>query len=329
MIISRTPYRISFFGGGTDYPEWFRKEGGAVLSTTIDKYCYITCRNLPPFFFTRHRIVWSEIELVSAIGEIKHPAIRECLKHYFGSDINGIEIHHQGDLPARSGIGSSSSFAVGLIKALHAWKNRIINPHDNASEAIRLEQSILKENVGCQDQIAASYGGFNKIEFKKNGDFTVEPLICPPQRLIDLNSRLHLYFTGTTRIASEIAGDIISNVKSKKNHFQRMREMVEEGADLLCSDADLDNFGKLLDEAWYQKKFLSNLVSNSEIDEIYTSAKLNGALGGKLLGAGSSGFMIFYVPLENTQRFKDGMSSLLNIPFQFDNTGSVIMHHSR
>ena len=329
MIISRTPYRISFFGGGTDYPDWFKNEGGAVLSTSIDKYCYITCRNLPPFFSSRHRVVWSEIELISNVGEIKHPAIRECLRHYFGDEIDGIEIHHQGDLPARSGIGSSSSFSVGLIKALYAWKNRVINPQDNANEAIRLEQFILKENVGCQDQIAAAYGGFNRIEFKKNGEFVVQPVICQNERLAELNSRLHLYFTGTTRIASQIAGDIISNVNSKQSHLRRMREMVEEGMKILCSEQNLDDFGKLLDEAWQQKKFLSKLVSTPEIDEIYAAAKFSGALGGKLLGAGSAGFMLFYVPHEHAQRFKEQMASLLHIPFRFDSTGSVIMHHSR
>lgn len=329
MIISRTPYRISFFGGGTDYPEWVAQEGGAVLSTTIDKYCYITCRHLPPFFADKHRIVWSNIELVSNINEIIHPAIREALKYYFGYNVDGIEIHHQGDLPARSGIGSSSSFAVGLIKALYALKGRLITKKENAIEAIKLEQDLLKENVGSQDQIASAFGGFNKIEFKCNQDFTVEPVIAPSSRLLDLNNSLFLYFTGTTRISSQIAGDIVANLQVKKQQLRRIRQMVDQGLEILSSNRDLDEFGQLMDEAWEVKRALSELVSNSEIDQIYRMAKINGALGGKLLGAGSSGFMLFYVPHNFQEKFKTAMASLLHIPFRFESSGSTILHHSQ
>lgn len=329
MIISRTPYRISFFGGGTDYPEWIAQEGGAVLSTTIDKYCYITCRHLPPFFADKHRIVWSNIELVSNINEIIHPAIREALKYYFGYNVDGIEIHHQGDLPARSGIGSSSSFAVGLIKALYALKGRLITKKENAIEAIKLEQDLLKENVGSQDQIASAFGGFNKIEFKCNQDFTVEPVIAPSSRLLDLNNSLFLYFTGTTRISSQIAGDIVANLQVKKQQLRRIRQMVDQGLEILSSNRDLDEFGQLMDEAWEVKRALSELVSNSEIDQIYRMAKINGALGGKLLGAGSSGFMLFYVPHNFQEKFKTAMASLLHIPFRFESSGSTILHHSQ
>ena len=329
MIISRTPYRISFFGGGTDYPEWVAQEGGAVLSTTIDKYCYITCRYLPPFFADKHRIVWSNIELVSNLQDIIHPAIREALKYYLGNEVDGIEIHHQGDLPARSGIGSSSSFAVGLIKALHALQGRIITKKDNAIEAIKLEQDLLKENVGSQDQIASAFGGFNKIELKSNRDFNVEPVITPAKRLSDLNDRLLLYFTGTTRISSQIAGDIVANLQAKKTQLRRIRQMVDQGLEILSSACDLDEFGHLMDEAWKYKRSLSDLVSNSEIDQIYQMAKTHGALGGKLLGAGSSGFMLFYVPEEFQEKFKTAMASLLHIPFRFETSGSTILHHSQ
>jgi D-glycero-alpha-D-manno-heptose-7-phosphate kinase len=328
MIISKTPYRVSFFGGGTDYTAWLEQEEGAVLSTSIDKYCYISVRQLPPFFDQRHRIVWSKIELTSDLDEIQHPAIKGLLKEYFRGDCPGLEIHHQGDLPARSGIGSSSSFAVGLVKAVSALKGRMLSRHELAQEAIRLEQDLLRENVGCQDQIAAAFGGLNLIEMRKGGVFSVEPVTVSAERYDSLNRSLLLYFTGTTRIASEIAGDLVRKIGDSAGHLRKMRQMVYRGIEILTSNRSLDEFGYLLDEAWEEKKRLSSLISNPHIDSIYENAKKNGALGGKLLGAGASGFMVFYVPVDVQARFRERMGSLLNIPFSMESEGSTVIHYS-
>jgi D-glycero-alpha-D-manno-heptose-7-phosphate kinase len=329
MIISRTPYRLSFFGGGTDFPVWYREQGGAVLSTTIDKYCYLTCRYLPPFFPTKHRIVWSQIELVSELGEINHPVVRAILQELKFDTESGLEIHHQGDLPARSGMGSSSAFTVGLIKALLALRGLLVSSKELALQAIDIEQNVLKEAVGCQDQIATAFGGLNRINFRKDGDFHVEPIPLSTSRLKELEESLLLFYTGTPRFSSDIAQHMIAGVAANEARLVRMHDMVSEGAKILCDQTrSLDDFGKLLHEAWQEKRQLSKHVTNTAIDDIYDAAHQAGALGGKLMGAGGSGFMYFYVPRENQPDVKKRLAHLLHVPFCFENEGSTIIHYT-
>ncbi len=327
MIISRTPFRISFFGGGTDYPDWYLKEGGAVLSTTIDKYCYLTCRQLPPFFSERHRIVWSHIEIVPSISAILHPAVREGLKFLGFDDSLGLEIHHQGDLPARTGMGSSSAFAVGLIKAMTALQGKMIGKHELALQAIELEQHVLKECVGSQDQMAAAYGGLNLIYFLPSGDIRVEPVTIPKARIEELDKSLMMFYTGTTRFASEIAAKVVANMGSKQQQLRQMRGMVDRAVEILNSDTDLTAFGELLHQSWLLKRELSSAISNSVVDGIYDTARANGAIGGKLLGAGDAGFMIFFVPPEKQDAVKQALSQYLRVPFSFETEGSTIIHY--
>jgi D-glycero-alpha-D-manno-heptose-7-phosphate kinase len=327
LIISRTPFRISFFGGGTDYPEWYLKEGGAVLSTTIDKYCYLTCRQLPPFFADKHRIVWSHIETVSAISAVLHPAVREGLKFLGFDDSVGLEIHHQGDLPARTGMGSSSAFAVGLIKAMTALQGKMIGKHELALQAIELEQHILKECVGSQDQVATAYGGLNLIYFLPSGDIRVEPVTIPKARIEELDKSLMMFYTGTTRFASEIAAKVVANMGSKQQQLRQMRGMVDRAIEILNSDTDLTAFGELLHQSWLLKRELSSAISNSVVDGIYSAAMESGAIGGKLLGAGDAGFMIFFVPPEKQESVKQALAQYLRVPFSFETEGSTIIHY--
>ena len=327
MIISRTPYRISFFGGGTDYPAWYQEDGGAVLSTTIDKYCYISCRFLPPFFNIRHRIVWSHIETVSTISEILHPAVREGLRFLGFDDSVGLEIHHQGDLPARAGMGSSSSFSVGLIKALTALRGQMISKHDLAQKAIELEKTVLKEHVGSQDQVAAAYGGFNVIYFSRDGSIRVEPVTIPASRVLELQSRLLLFYTGTSRFASEVAAEVIANLQNKREVLRQMRSFVDQALSILNGNGSLDDFGLLLHENWKLKCKQSKLVTNPLVDGIYQTAIEHGALGGKLLGAGASGFMVFYVPPERQQRVIQALDGHLQVPFKFETEGSSLIYY--
>jgi D-glycero-alpha-D-manno-heptose-7-phosphate kinase len=327
MIISKTPYRISFFGGGTDYPPWYLKHGGAVISTTIDKYCFLSCRVLPPFFSNKYRIVWSHIEKTSTISEILHPAVREGLRYMGIVGDQGLEIHHQGDLPARAGMGSSSSFAVGLIKALTALRGEIIGKKDLAYKAIELEQSVLKENVGSQDQVAAAYGGFNVISFTQQGDIQIEPVTVRKSTLEALNDRLLLFYTGTSRLSSEVAGDVITNLSSRSHELNTMRKMVDKAVTILNTNKDLDDFGRLLHETWTLKQNLSKMISNTTIKTIYQTAVENGAVGGKLLGAGSSGFVVFYVPPQNQKKVRKALSNYLHVPFRFESEGSTLIHY--
>jgi D-glycero-alpha-D-manno-heptose-7-phosphate kinase len=323
MIITKTPYRISFFGGGTDLNQWFKENGGAVLSTSIDKYCYISCRYLPKFFKHKYRFVYSQIEDVIELDEIKHPAIKGLLKHLNWE--NGIELHHDGDLPARSGLGSSSSFTVGMLNALSAIQGKHISKNELAKQAIFIEQKVLNENVGCQDQIAAAYGGFNKIEFYGEDSFKVSPIIIPEKRLTELQGNLLLFFTGISRFASEIEKSKILNFNSKKNELNKMLEMVDISIDILVNQKkNIDDFGYLLNEGWNYKKSLSSLVSNKEVDEIYNSALKSGALGGKLLGAGGGGFILFYAPKESHNNIIKCLSHLIHVPFKFENLGSTV-----
>jgi D-glycero-alpha-D-manno-heptose-7-phosphate kinase len=324
MIISRTPFRISFFGGGTDYPAWFHENGGVVLASTIDKYCYISCRFLPPFFDHKFRVVYSKIENVREISQIEHPAAREVLKWLRCE--KGLEIHHDGDLPARSGLGSSSSFTVGLINAVMALNGRYISKDELADSAIHLEQDALKENVGSQDQISVAHGGFNRIEFKRDNTYDVTPVVLPKSKLISLQNSLMLFFTGISRFSSEVAKTQIENIKKHESALHRMEEMVGEALTILNGrDDSLDDFGRLLDQAWKYKKSLSDKVSNSTIDQIYQEAVNVGALGGKILGAGGGGFILFYVRPENQSAVKTRLHNLIHVPFRFENTGSRIV----
>jgi D-glycero-alpha-D-manno-heptose-7-phosphate kinase len=323
MIITKTPYRISFFGGGTDLNQWFKENGGAVISTSIDKYCYISCRFLPKFFEHKYRFVYSQIEDVINISDIKHPAIKGLL-NYLNWE-KGIELHHDGDLPARSGLGSSSSFTVGMINALNALQGKYISKNELAKQAIFIEQKILNENVGCQDQIAAAYGGFNKIEFYGENSFKVSPIIIPEERLNKLQDSLLLFFTGISRFASEIEKSKIVNFNSKKNELTKMHEMVDVSIEILVNEAkNIDDFGLLLNDGWNYKKSLSNLVSNKEVDEIYNLALKSGALGGKLLGAGGGGFILFYAPKEKHQKIINKLNHFIHVPFKFENLGSTV-----
>ncbi|NYZ17501.1 kinase [Azospirillum sp. RWY-5-1] len=324
MIISRTPYRISFFGGGTDYPAWYRRHGGRVISTSIDKYCHISARFLPPFFNIRHRIVWSHIETVQSIREILHPAVREGLRFLGFTDATGVEIHHQGDLPARTGMGSSSSFAVGLIHALLAMRGETPDPARLAALAIELEQERLRESVGSQDQAAAAHGGFNVIDFSRDGAIRVTPLAITAKRSQALQERLMLFYTGLSRLASDIATDVIANIPAREEQLHQMRDLVDEAERVLLG-GDLDDFGRLLDRTWRLKRQLSALVSNEMVDSVYDRAQQAGALGGKLLGAGTSGFMLFYVPPERRDEVREALRDLLHVPFQFEEHGSTLL----
>lgn len=325
MIITRTPYRVSFLGGGTDYPAWYRKHGGAVLSTTIDKYCYVSAKWLSPFYGIKHRVVWSYVETVNTIGEILHPCVREALPFLGFDDSKGLEIHHQGDLPARAGMGSSSSFAVGLINALYALKGWKATKLFLAEKAIELEQNVLQEYVGSQDQVAAAFGGFNHIQFHEDDTFTVTPVVASKDTLRMLNERLMLFYTGSTRVASTVAKSITTDMEAKANTLHAMREMVDLGGRGL-ELSNLDWFGELLNDSWWLKCQQSPLVSNERIDGIYSRAMQAGALGGKLLGAGKAGFMIFYVPEDYQARVKEALHPLLHVPFKFEIEGSKVVY---
>ena len=295
MIISRTPFRVSFFGGGTDYSKWFQEHGG-VVSTSIDKYCYITCRYLPQFFEHNYRIVYSKIENVHTIDQIVHPAVRAVLGYY--QNEKGLEIHHDGDLPARSGLGSSSSFTVGLINAVKALNGSYISKEQLAAQAIEIEQNVIGESVGSQDQISAAFGGFNRIEFLRDGSFQVTPIILRKERLHELQDSLMLFFTGLSRNAPEIAQSKIENFNNRETELTRMKEMVAEAITLLQGNGPLADFGRLLHENWKYKRTLSSKVTTPEVDSIFDIALANGAVGGKLLGAGGGGFVILFVPPE-------------------------------
>jgi len=324
MIITRTPFRISFFGGGTDYPAWYKQNGGKVLATTIDKYCYISVRDLPPFFEHKYRIAYSKIENVRNINEIVHPAVKGILNYH--DCTQGLEIHHDGDLPARSGLGSSSSFTVGLLHALDALNGKYTGKQYLAETAIHVEQDLIAEHVGSQDQISAAYGGFNEVEFFRDGSFSVNPLIISQSRLSNLNDHLMLFFSGMTRFASKIAESKISNFDKRYVELSKMYEMVDEGISILGNTGTpIQEFGKLLHETWEYKKTLSDKVSNPEIDQIYNAARDNGAVGGKILGAGGGGFILLFVNPENQQKVKNALSSLTYVPFKFENSGSKVV----
>lgn len=326
MIISRTPFRVSFFGGGTDFPVWYKEKAGAVLSTTIDKYCYISCRRLPPFFEYKHRIVYSKHEHINEIEEIIHPAVKEIFR--FMNIKEGLEIHHDGDLPARTGLGSSSSFTVGLLHALYALRGKVVSKEKLARDSIYIEQEMIRENVGSQDQMAVAFGGLNKITFNGNHNIVVTPMTLTQERLQEFQNCLMLFFTGFTRFASEIESEKIKQIKRNESELKRMYEMVDEAINILNGEDDIFDFGKMLHESWKLKKYLSDKVSTPHIDNIYETAIRHGAIGGKILGAGGGGFILFFTPPENRDRLKDGLKNLLHVPFHFDTTGSQIIFYS-
>lgn len=325
MIISRTPLRISFFGGGTDYPAWYREHGGAVFSTTIRRYCYLTCRFMPPFFDHKSAVVWSEIERVQDNRDIKHPAVREALSLLRIEQ--GIDIAYNGDLPARTGLGSSSSLAVGILHALHALKGEMIGKADLARAAIYLERERLNEEVGVQDQIAASYGGLNRIGLRPDDTFKVEPVVLPPDRLDALQRHLLMFYTGVSRHSSAIAKDQIARIPSNRAELGEMHNMVDQGIDMLVNGSDLVDFGRLLHESWRLKKSLSPKVAPRFIDEIYDKGRAAGALGGKLLGAGGGGFVLLFVPPERHAAVLNALGNLLHVPTPFDTAGSQIVFY--
>jgi D-glycero-alpha-D-manno-heptose-7-phosphate kinase len=327
MIITRTPFRISFFGGGTDYPVYYKEHGGAVLSTTINKYCYINCRYLPPFFDYKYRIRYTMREETKNVSEIEHPSVRECLK--FVNAGKGIEMVHTSDIPARSGIGSSSSFTVGFLNALYALSGKMVTKRQLAREAIHIEQSIIKENVGSQDQVAAAFGGINKIEFGGDREFYVTPMTIKENKLKMLQDSLMFFYTGIVRNASEIASEQINATPSKKKELDLMVEIVDEAVNILNADSDdIDDFGSLLHKSWKIKRSITNLITNGKIDQIYDTALKAGALGGKLLGAGGGGFFLFFVHPEMQEKVKAELRELLHVPFRFEDLGSQVIMYS-
>jgi D-glycero-alpha-D-manno-heptose-7-phosphate kinase len=324
MIITRTPLRISFFGGGTDYPVWYREHGGAVLSTTIDKCCYITCRRLPPFFEYHSRISYSKIENVNQNSAIEHPSVRGCLQ-FLGID-EGVEIHHVADLPARTGLGTSSAFTVGFLLGLYALREQMRNKHALALDAIHVEQEVVKEAVGSQDQISAAYGGFNRVNFHTNGELEVKQVIAPADRLAALQQNCALFFTGFSRTASEIAKEQIRVTPQRKRELEAMGQMVDEAEAIVSNpNRSLDEFGHLLHESWQIKRTLTQNITNNSLDEIYEAGRSAGALGGKLLGAGGGGFMLFFVAPERRKELRMRLKNLLCVPFSFSNRGSQVI----
>jgi D-glycero-alpha-D-manno-heptose-7-phosphate kinase len=327
MIISRTPFRISFFGGGTDYPEWYGKHGGAVLGAAIDKYCYLNCRYLPPFFEHRYCIVYSKVEHCQTVDEIVHPAVRETLRYL--NIRRGVEIHHDADIPARSGIGSSSAFTVGLLNALYALKGQMVSKHRLATESVRLEQDILKETVGSQDQVLAAYGGLDHIVFHQNGEIVVTPITVGAERRKELVSHLMLFYTGIKRTASSIAESFVNGIDQRRRQLRIMKDLVDESISILSGDRDIVEFGELLHEAWLAKRSLSASISNSDVDAVYDAARAAGAIGGKLVGAGGGGFVLLFVPPTRQRNVREKLNTLIHVPFKFDFSGSQIIFCDR
>jgi D-glycero-alpha-D-manno-heptose-7-phosphate kinase len=325
MIICRTPFRISFFGGGTDYPAWYRQHGGAVLATSIDKYCYLTCRYLPPFFEHRLRIVYRQIETCGSVEEISHPVVREAIQ-LLKID-RGLEIHHDGDLPARSGMGSSSAFTVGLFHALHALRGEMPTKLQLAKEAIHLEQEVLQETVGAQDQTLAAYGGLRFVRFQTDGEIEVSPVVLPKARIAELKSHLMLVYTGIARTAADVAKSYVPQIENQRRQLRLMRQMVDEAIEILTGGVNLIAFGELLHESWLAKRSLSDIVSNDEVDRLYKAALEAGAVGGKLTGAGGGGFLLLFVPPERQPNVLKAMGECIHVPFDFETGGSQIIFY--
>ncbi len=325
MIITKTPFRMSFFGGGTDMPSFFNEHGGAVISTTFDKYCYVNVRHLPPFMPYYSELVYSKFERVNSIDEIIHPLIRECMRLH---DIHEIRLTYEGDLPARTGLGTSSTFAVGMLNAFCALKGKMMSKHQLAEEAIHVEREILQENGGWQDQVAAAYGGLNRIDFSE-GQFQVTPIIIHPDRKKELDDNLMLFYTGVQRFSSEIQADTFAKPVDKTKQLLDMLALVDEAQAILTDkNASLNEFGKLLDYTWKLKRGTGNKVSNNSIDDLYDKGIKAGALGGKLLGAGGGGFLLFYVEKDKQKNVLKALDELMHVPFQFESEGSTVIHYN-
>ena len=328
MIITRTPFRISFFGGGTDFPAWYAENGGAVISSTIDKYCYVSLRKLPPFFDYNHKIVFfSKQEAFNQIDEIEHPAVREVYR--FMNIDSGLVMQHDADLPSHSGLGSSSAFTVGLLHAIYSLKGQIVSKKKLGLEAIHVEQNLIREAVGSQDQMATAFGGINKINFSRQSNIEVTPLTISSEKRDHLQGSLMLFFTGFARFAVDIEQDKIKNFSARHKELRIMHSLVDQAVDILNGDiGNYDDFGRLLDETWRLKRSLSSKVSNSTIDEIYQQGISAGALGGKILGAGGGGFILFYVRPENRGRVMRALRHLLHVPFRFDTIGTQLIYYT-
>lgn len=329
MIITKTPFRISFFGGGTDYPEWYLKNSGQVLGTTINKYAYISCRRLASFNQHKYQIVYSEVERCNEINDIKHPAAKACIE--LSGLKEGLEIHYDSDMPARSGLGSSSTYTVGLLQCLYAYRGIYRTKRQLANEAISIEHDVLKEHVGVQDQIHASFGGFNHVKLDGDAEFSVNPVIINSNKKQQLNENLMLFYTGISRFSSNIAKSQIDSIENNSKQLNLMSSYVDEALDILGNDKrNINDFGLLINESWLQKRQLSNDVSNSLIDDFYNIGINAGALGGKILGAGGGGFLLFYVEKKNQVKVKTALSKLVYVPFEFSDQGSeVIFHHDQ
>lgn len=327
MIITRTPVRVSFLGGGTDYPAYFRQHGGATLVTTIDKYTYVTVNPLTEFFDHRIGVYYSRVERVNNLDEIQHPSVRECLR-FLGIE-RGVEIHIVSDLPARTGLGSSSSFTVGLLKSLCAFKGQMVSAEQVAAEAVYVEQEMIKEHVGCQDQYACAYGGMLHLQFSRQGDIGVTPVILSQERVRRLAQRLMLFYTGLRRMAHEILEEQLERTQAGEidEELAGLGALVNQGLDILINSTDLTEFGNLLHKGWMLKRHCSNKVTNPRIDELYKRARGAGAIGGKLLGAGGGGFLLLFVEPENQLQVRQALSDLREVKFDFDNTGSKVIFY--
>lgn len=324
MIITQTPFRMSFFGGGTDFPDFYKEYGGSVISTTFDKYCYVNVRHLPRFFEYTTELSYSKIERVTDLNMIEHPMIREAMKFL---NMHEIRLTYEADLPARSGLGTSSSFAVGMLNAFYALKGKYADKRKLADEAIFLERFLCDESGGIQDQIAASFGGFNRIYFSSEG-YSVNPVIISPERKNRLNQNLMLFFTGFSRISSDIQIEAERNLRKKKDELLEMLKLEDDAEKILTSNGDLDEFGRLLDYTWRLKRGITDKVSTDRIDFYYSKALEAGALGGKLLGAGGGGFLLFYVRGEKQEAVKKALENLLYVPFEFENSGTRVIHYT-
>lgn len=323
MIITQTPFRMSFFGGGTDYPEFFKENGGSVISTTFDKYCYVTVRHLPRFFDYKNQVTYGIIERTNSTDEIKHPAVREAMKYL---DMRELRIVYEADLPARTGLGTSSSFAVGMLNAFYALKGKYADKRKLADDAIHLERELCNESGGIQDQIAVSFGGLNRIDFSGMG-YNVTPVIISIDRKKALNENLMLFFTGFSRMSSEIADKQKKNTKNKLKELNEMKALVDDAEKVLTSKCDLNEFGRLLDYSWKLKRGITDEISTSAIDQIYEKALNAGAVGGKLLGAGGGGFLLFYVEKDKQPKVKEALEDFLYVPFEFEDAGTRIMYY--
>ena len=323
MVITQTPFRMSFFGGGTDFKEFYEEHGGSVISTSFDKYCYVTVRHLPRFFDYANQITYNVIERTNSADEIEHPAVREAMKYL---DMHELRVVYEADLPARSGLGTSSSFAVGLLNAFYALKGKYADKKKLADDAIYLERVLCNESGGTQDQIAASFGGFNRIDFDADG-YRVRPVIISKERKEQLNKNLMLFFTGFSRFSSDIADNQKAATKDKTAQLNEMKELVDESEKILTSKTDLAEFGKLLDYTWKLKRGITKAISNDSIDALYKKAIDEGAVGGKLLGAGGGGFMLFYVEEDKQEKVKEALKQLLYVPFEFETGGTRIMYY--